>query len=117
MFYLLVVFSQMDVYFFGTKMTSSVGYAYYYLTISFSCLCIFVSVDVYLICMALQMQQLFRRFGHITGYHAEIFVCVVYSVFVGYLIFFYISTPVLVFLINTSDYKCSEGVMYFYSVM
>ena len=53
MFYLLVVFSQMDVYFFGTKMTSSVGYAYYYVTISFSCLCIFVSVDVYLICMAL----------------------------------------------------------------
>ena len=63
------------------------------------------------------MQKLFRRFGHITGYNAEIFIGVVYTIFIGYLIFFYISTPVLVFMINTSDYRCSDGVQYFYSVM
>ena len=63
------------------------------------------------------MQRLFRNFGHITGYSAEIFIGTTFFIFIGYLIFFYVSTPTIIFLINTSDYHCTEGMKDFYTTM
>jgi hypothetical protein len=62
---------------------------------------------VYLLATAFNMQSLFRKFGHVKGYFAEVYVLTLYLVFWGYLGYWYVLKPILVWRLNTSDYFCT----------
>ena len=71
-------------------------------------ICWFVCLHVYLICMGVQMQRLFRDFGYIKGYSGEIFIGVTYFLFCGHIAKYFVM-PTVIYLISTSDFTCSES--------
>ena len=80
-----------------------------YMIFCLAFLVIRLSVHAYLIKMALINQFLFRLYGHIKGYRGEIFLAIVYSIFViGGIVYFHVFRPVIGYLINSSDFECSE---------
>ena len=73
-------------------------------------LVIFAGVDIYLIHMGFNMEKVFRNTRCVQGYYIETMLISVYAV---YWIFYYmkdlILEPVVVYLVWTSDYACSES--------
>lgn len=63
---------------------------------------------IYLLVTVFSMQSLFRKFGHVKGYFAEVYVLTLYLAFWGYLGYWYLLKPFMVWRINTTDYICSE---------
>ena len=62
---------------------------------------------IYLLVAVFSMQILFRKFGHVKGYFAEVYVLTLYLAFWGYLGYWYVLKPLMVWRINTSDYICT----------
>lgn len=71
---------------------------------------------IYLIVMAAEMQAVFRNFGHVKGYTGEKFLIIVYSFFCGHLIKF-MTGPIVIFLVDTTDYACSDALKHFLWVL
>ena len=59
--------------------------------------------------MGIDMRVLFRKYGHSKGYCGEIFLAISYTLFFfGRHVKYNIIRPILIFLINTSDFECPE---------
>ena len=61
----------------------------------------------YLLVTVFGMQNVFRKFGHVKGYFAEVYVMTLYLAFYGYLAYWYVLKPLMVWRINTTDYICT----------
>ena len=66
-------------------------------------------VHIKLINMALQFQKLLRIYGHVKGYRAEAVFISAYLFFCGNFVYWYIFRPILVLLINTTEFTCSSA--------
>lgn len=72
---------------------------------------VFILVHIYLIDMAFQQQKLFRQFGHVSGYYGEALVLITYLLIMLAVVAFNILQRIVVFLISSSDYKCSQTIV------
>lgn len=91
-------------------MTLTAWYAYFNLVIKAISLILRIIVHVYLIKMVLRMQALLRQYNHVKGYSGERLVFIMYIIFCGNLVYWYMFKPVLRLYINTTPYECTDGV-------
>jgi hypothetical protein len=47
--------------------------------------------------------------GHVTGYYGEKFLCAAYIFQFGQLLYWHLVQPLIILLISTDDYRCSES--------
>lgn len=64
-------------------------------------------VHIELISMAIKMQKLLRKYGHVTGSRGEKVIIAAYLFFLGFFIYEFVLRPILVLLINTTEFTCS----------
>lgn len=65
-------------------------------------------VDIYLITMLFKLQIIFRKFGLVTGYKAEILIAVIYPFTLVTYTREQCMDSIIKLLINVSDYECSN---------
>lgn len=90
------------------KFSDTLWYAWGYLILSLITIVVRVAAHVYILGIGLNLQRLLRRFKHITGYKGEVVIALYYLAFSGYLIFWQIVTPVIIFVVRTRGFECSD---------
>ena len=96
----------------------TVSFAYFNLVLKVLCLVVFVYGHLYILQMAFQLQEVYRRYSHIKGYWGEITFAFIYAVFMlgcG-LPTRLLLEPLLLVKINTSEYRCSIFMQQFLAV-
>ena len=100
---------------FDEKLSSTEGFAVYYFTFSAIFLVIRVYAELFLLQMALKMQELFRAHGHVKNKKPRLFIFLCYFIYCGSLVYQYIFKPSVLLRINTSDYECSYPIKLLFS--
>lgn len=97
-------------------MFSTKAFAWYNLVEITIAIPFFFAVHGYLVIMSLNMQRIFRKYGQVKGYFAEVIVLTDCFFCMGHLLFF-TSKPILIFFINTLNYECSSKMSRVMSVL
>lgn len=84
--------------------TDMSSYARLNLLINLVGLAITVAAHIYLLNMGIEMQKLFRQYGHITGFKGEYLMTVTYFFVICMLVYRMIFIPSILLNINTSSY-------------
>ena len=88
--------------------TNTTWYAYVNLVFHYAAFLIRFYAHMYLFSLAIKMQSLFRKFGHVTGYTAERLMVICYVFYTGHLIYWYLLRPTLILLLNTRGFECNN---------
>lgn len=86
---------------------STVWFAWTYFAVSVISLVVMSCGHFYLLDMGVKLQRIFRQFGHVEGRSGTVVMFVSYVFYCGFLFYWYIFKPVILLLINTSDFSCS----------
>jgi hypothetical protein len=108
LYVVIFIFGYSNSYYIHAEYTGTKWFAYLNLFVNIPAFMIKMYVHVFLISTAFKIQQLFREHGHTKGYFSEIFILLSYALFFGYVLYWFIFKPTIVFFINTQDYECSD---------
>ena len=88
---------------------NTMEFAWTYLGVSVVGLLIVLPTHLYLICMGLNTQRIFRSLGQTKGYCGEILICVCYGTYMFHLIFWFFVQPTLLLRINSDEsFECTD---------
>lgn len=67
--------------------------------------------------MGIRLLEIFRRYGHVENYSGEVFLIATNCIYLIDVIYYYITEPLLIYVISISDFKCEKTMKYAISAL